>query len=221
MVAPMKGPSLCPDCYLFDGMDVAMKPTRAGSQHSCERNHTWDDLEVLQNKQDMARHKRSQMAAKQAPELQEETRTVPAVVNSTGTELVINQDDRLRISEIVGDFTDGASLYGSITSLTMDIKNLQEELKMARRAAAPGVTAALNPDMKTIENGDMPITILVPEQYVQGLKDFAESNTVSVPDYMNDIIANGFAGGWFFGAIICVLAGVMGSIILAGATNIA
>jgi hypothetical protein len=199
---PKLGPSYCPDCYLFDGQDVELPAPRAGATYKCPRGHAWDDIGDLQNRQDLARSKRQQLAPKD-PEKEAEraanTTTVPLAAQTTGKEIVIAESDKARIVDLLGiDFTDGSSLCGSIRSLKMDIKALEDELRAAKKIPEPGSADALNPNLKVMESGDMPVTIIVPEQYVSPLKDIAEANGSTIPEYMNTIIANGFDGGWFF-----------------------
>lgn len=194
------GPSYCPDCYLFDGEDVELPPVRTGAMYKCPRGHSWQDMVDLESRQDMARSKRAQLAPKDPKEAaKEEAGKIPLAANPSGNEVVISESDRKRIIELVGvDFTDGSTLCGSIRSLTMDIKVLEDELRAAKKVPEKGAAEALNQNMQATEAGDLPVTIIVPEAYIEALKDIAEANGTTIPDYMNAIIANGFSGGWFF-----------------------
>jgi hypothetical protein len=192
---PLNKPSFCPDCYLFDGQDVELPKPRAGATYKCPRGHQWSDIEDLQNRQDLARNKRSQLAPKEEPE---DVKIVPAEVKRTGTEVVILESDKNRIMDLLkSDFTDGSSLFGSIFSLVQDLKNAEDELKLMKQNVKPGAADALNQDVQLTAGGDLPVTVIVPEQYVVPLKEIAEANDTTVPEYMNAIIANGFDGGWF------------------------
>jgi hypothetical protein len=196
------GPSYCPDCYLFDGMDVELPAPRAGATYKCGRGHAWMDIGDLQNRQDLARSKRQQLAPKD-PATEEAAQTVPLAASPTGKEVVIREGDHDRIAKLLGgEFSDGASLFGGIYAIVQDLKAVQDELAIARKVPEPGVVDALNPQlragMEVMASGDLPVTILVPEQFVIPLKDICDANDTSIPDYMNAVIANGFTGNWFF-----------------------
>lgn len=197
------GPSLCPDCYLTQGIDTPLI-SRQGSTIRCEVGHSWpgndqfSDMEILQQRQDMARHKRAQMALKENPELAEPVKTVPATVQAAEMDIVVGRENVARITDIIGEFSDASSLYGGIYSLAQDLKTAKEELNLARKSLSPAATKELNPTMQVLASGDMPITVLVPERYVQPLKDISEANAAEVPDYMQNIITSGFENGWFF-----------------------
>jgi len=199
------GPTLCPDCFLFQGIDTPII-SRAGATLRCSAGHTWpgndvvSDMEIFQQRQDLARKKRAAVEAQSNPNaVQEPVETTKiGVAPGLGRQIAINEEDHDRIAKLIGEFGDGATLYGTIMSLTMDLKGVQDELNKARKAAAPGAAAALNPKLELLATGDLPVTIIVPERYVQPLKDIAEANSCEVPDYMNSVIANGFDGGWFF-----------------------
>lgn len=213
MVTPKKpGPALCPDCYLTMGEDVPMI-IRQGSALKCPKGHTWGSggdsdnpgsisgLEVYDQRQAMARHKREQMAMQADPNLKEPAGpTVSAAVQSnTGAEITIDKENRDRITSLVGDFGDAATLYGTIFSLVQDMKTLQEELRTAR--SAPATTAAvkdINGGLQQGSGGDLAVTILIPERHVVPLKDIAEANSCELPEYVNAIIGNGLDSNWFY-----------------------
>jgi hypothetical protein len=194
------GPSYCPDCYLFDGKDVELPAPRTGATYKCPLGHAWDDIGDLQNRQDMARNKREQLAPKEVPE--EVAATVPLAARASGKEVVISDSDKERIVKLLGsDFTDGSSLFGTIYSMAQDVKSLEDQLAAAKKTPDPAAIAALNPQLKAgmdvLESGDLPVTVLVPEAYVIPLRDIAEANGTTIPEYMNAVIANGFSGNWF------------------------
>lgn len=193
-------PSYCPDCYLFDGEEVELPAVRTGAMYKCPRGHSWEDMVDLDSRQDLARSKRAQLAPKDPKEEEKDTAAkVPLAANPSGNEVVISESDRKRIVELVGvDFADGSTLCGSIRSLTMDIKVLEDELRSLKKTPEKGSADDLNKDMRATAAGDLPVTVIVPEAYVESLNDIAEANGTTIPDYMNAIIANGFSGGWFF-----------------------
>jgi hypothetical protein len=206
MVKAKIGPSLCPDCYLFDGVDTPLL-SRQGATLRCERGHTWSgndhfaDHEILEQRQSMARHKRSEMAKKENPELQEPQAPVtlgPAPHSDTGTEIIIDKESHGRISSIVGDFGDAATLYGVIFSMAQDMKTLQDELRIAQKAPSVMAIKDANDGLTPSGGGDLPVTVLIPERHVTPIKDIAEANGCSVPDYVNAIVTNGCDANWFY-----------------------
>lgn len=195
---PKPGPSYCPNCYLFDGVEAPLT-ARVGSNAKCERGHVFDDMEDLERKQDMARHKREQIKAAENPgQAPAEVGKSAVVDQNTGTEITISQDDRLRLSNLLGPFTDGSSLYGSVFSLMQDLKNSEEMLKLSQKTQSSGAAQVAAANVGLNSGGELPITILVPERHVQPLKDISEANGTNTPDYMQAAIANGLDSGWFY-----------------------
>jgi hypothetical protein len=208
MPKPMQhGPTMCPDCFIFQGIDTPIE-MRPGTTLRCSAGHTWQgndrisDMELFAQRSDLAKRKRAAVERQNNPnpdiEVEPEAKTTIGAPPGAGKQIVIGQDDQERISKLLGsDFGDGASLFGTILSLTMDMKNIQEELRMARSAAVPGAAASLNPSLQVIAGGDMPVTVIVPERHIEALQAISESNNSTIPDYMNAIIANGFDNNWF------------------------
>lgn len=218
-MALKKVQSLCPDCYLVDGMDTPMD-VRPGQALRCSRGHTWgsggdsdfggaaSSMEIYDQRQAMARHKRAQMAKQENPEaaVQEQAQgpVVPAAVQqNTGEELVIDKENRARISALVGEFNDAATLFGTIFALSQDIRDLQDQLKAAMSAqqasaGAQARPAGDDPGMLREHAGDMAVTVLIPERHVVPLKDIAEAQGTDVPSYVNTIISGGLDNSWFY-----------------------
>ena len=206
-----KVPSMCPDCYLVDGMDTPME-VRPGQTLKCPRGHTWGSggdsdspgsasaMEIYDQRQAMARHKRAEMAKQADPASQEpQGPVVPAAVQSnTGAEIIIDKESRSRIASLVGDFSDGSSLFGTIFSLTQDIKDLQDQLRTAQNSVPAKAIKDANPGLQKDSAGDMPVTILVPERHVVPLRDISEAQGCDVPTYVNSIVAGGLDNGWFY-----------------------
>lgn len=203
MAKPAKlGPSLCPDCYLTQGIDTPLI-SRPGSILRCELGHSWQgndhysDMEILEQRQSMARHKRNELAKQANPPEQEAT--VSAIVQANDTDIVIGKEDQNRITSIIGEFSDSSSLFGSIFALQQDLRAAQDELQLARKHAASSANKTNGtPEPQMMSSGDMKVVVTVPERFVQGLKDISEANSTTPEAYMDAVIANGFDGGWFF-----------------------
>jgi hypothetical protein len=211
MVAKKPGPALCPDCYLTNGIDTPMI-IRAGSALKCQVGHTWGSggdsdnggsisgMEIYDQRQAMARHKRSEMAKKEDPSFNEPAGlTVSAIVKSnTGDEVIIDQETRGRITALIGEFGDASTLFGAIYSLVEDIKTLQEELRIAKSAPSSKIVLDANDGMQAAAAGDMAVTVLIPERHVIPLQDIAEAQGTNVPEYVNSIFGSGLDASWFY-----------------------
>jgi hypothetical protein len=196
----MQKQTSCPECYLMGNHEVALE-SRPGSNPKCPNGHTWDDMEVLQNRLALARNKRAAAEGKPAdPNPEEQKKKVAAMQKPKGDEVVISADDYQRISAKVGDFPDGATLFGKIHSLFMDINNLTEELNNLRTKQSQAATAPASSDPApvAVAGGDMKLEIVIPEQHVQPIKDMAEATHTSTVRYVNGVIESGLANGWFY-----------------------
>ena len=208
-MAYKKSTSMCPDCYLVDGIDTPMD-IRPGKTLQCSKGHTWagndrvSDMEIYDQRQAMARHKRDQIAKSDDPEADKPTGPlVTAVVASnTGDEIVIDKESRARISSLVGEFTDGSSLFGSIFSLSQDITNLQDQLAAANnallKAASASGGAKDGSGMAKQSAGDMAVTIVIPEIHVVPLREIAEASGCDIPVLVNSVVSSGLDNGWFY-----------------------
>jgi hypothetical protein len=194
--------SFCPDCYLATGTDTPLE-SRPGSIPRCAAGHVFEDMEIMDHHESMARQKRLAVDKANNPE-PEVKPTVSAVEKVTGNELTIREQDRKRLASLLGNFTDGASLFGSVFALSQDLKTLQDEVNALR--AKPVPADIIQPGVQTA-GGDLPVTILVPEEYIQPLREISEANGTDLVGYMNAVIQNGFASQWFF-AIMCAIGGL-------------
>lgn len=204
-----KTQSLCPDCYLVDGIDTPID-IRPGQELRCPIGHSWGigdsdssggmtAMERYDQRQAMARHKREQIRKQENPEPESNEPKVSAIVKSnTGDEIIIDKESRQRISALVGDFPDGATLYGAIFSLAQDMRDLQDQMKALQQSKV--ISAALPADSGMAKNadGDIAVMVMIPERHVVPLNDIAEAQGCDVPLYVNSIISSGLDNGWFY-----------------------
>lgn len=200
----VKTPTMCPDCYMFDGIDTPLDPPRAGAQAKCPKGHQWNDSEDLHNRLTQAKNKRAAIDRQNNPEPEEtpeqKKKKIEAAQSPKGNEIVICMDDYKRISDRIGPFPDGATLYGKIFSVLEDLKNAQqllneERARHAKQSVAPGAVSSHAPG---VNGGDMEIPVRIPENHVEPIKAMAEAASTNTVSYMNSIIENGLNNGWFY-----------------------
>jgi hypothetical protein len=197
----VKTPTMCPDCYMFEGVDTPLDPPRAGAQARCPKGHTWDDMENLQNRLTQAKNKRAAVDRQNNPEPEEtpeqKKKKIQEMQKPKGNEVVICEDDYKRISDRVGDFPDGATLYGKIFSIMEDLKNTQALLNDAMKKKSP-TSEAKGSETANQEGGDLELPARIPEKHVEPLKAIAEAAGSTTVAYFNSIVENGLDNGWFY-----------------------
>lgn len=207
MASPQKKKAeLCPNCYLFEQVEEPLI-FRPGSDHMhhCNRGHSYEDKETLENLLMQVNRKRAAIEKAKNPDPEEPEKTGKQLPKAlTGTGVLIEKDDKIRIEAILGqEFTDSSSLFGALFSLNEELNDVKANLAtlQAAKAAAAAKTPGTGPSAGTIgfqPNGDMTILAVVPEVFASPLKDIAEANGMDAAAYFNDVVENGFKNGWFF-----------------------
>lgn len=209
---PAKKPvEYCPDCFMFDGLDEPLI-IRPNAKPSCGRGHRWDNLEMdeLDQKISLANRKRATIQA-QGPakdpdqaEAQPQTPEPPAkppkpIPQDKSSKVSISVQDIERLSGLIGGFSDSGTLFGRVFALKADLDEARAQIATLQAAkmqvAAGGKELAAS---QTEANGDLIVSVIVPEQHVQPLREIAEANGTSLELYFNAIIENGLSNGWFF-----------------------
>lgn len=126
------------------------------------------------------------------PAAGEETATEnPRQQDDTGDEIRIDKINFVRLSGILGHFTDASSLFGAIFALQaelLDSKELLERSEAARKLSAGPRRLG----------GDSVVQVVIPETHVEGVKQAAESNEMDIERYINSVVELGLNNGWFF-----------------------
>ena len=195
-----KQPDMCPNCYLFEQKDEPLI-FRPGSDlmHRCGRGHRYEDVDALQNLPKQMIHKKEAIETAKNPPPEPDP-AAPIKQALTGTGILIEKDDRVRIESIVGHFTDSSSLFGSVYAINEELKDTKEALAAMKAAQLAAKRAPGSPvgSTEARANGDLAITAVVPERFVQPLMDIAAANGMDVVTYYNSVIDNAFESQWFF-----------------------
>ena len=194
--------TLCPDCYMFDGTDTSLLPSRPGSQAKCEKGHTWDDMEDLQQRLTLAKNKRAAIEAQNNPQKEEseedKKKKIEAMQKPKGNEIVICMDDYKRLSDMLGHFPDGSTLYGKVYAMMEEIKGMQQQIdELNKKKPAGGGNGTMMAGAPP-SGGEIQMTINIPERHVMSLFGIAEAQRTSAQAYVQAIVESGFDNGWFF-----------------------
>ncbi len=216
-------PSFCPDCYLFDGVDQRINPVRVGAITSCPRGHKWEEMDDFDKRMALATRKRKASETgvldltpeqRQAlekhrreaeergpnnPTQEELDKPVKPFAAPKGKEIIVYQSDYDRLSNLLGQFQDSASLFGAVFALQQDLTQAQEtvanmQLEILKKAGAPADPQ--NPNQ--VKNGDQAVVVYIPERHVNAMEQIAEANGVDVETYVRGIVETGCDSGWFF-----------------------
>jgi hypothetical protein len=210
-------PDPCPRCYLEDGIDNPLV-YRLGSQQplKCSKEHLYEDREELSNlTSQMIRDKKSKLPPKPVPTLEvvvdqalpDADKTVFTLVEKEdvtnpipvpkGTQGVhISPIDFVRMSQLIGHFTDSSSLFGAIFAINQELKDTKELLQRALDAKKVSSIGG-GPGVRKV-GGDEIIQLVIPERHVGPLHDIAESNGMDVTRYMCAKVEDGLDAMWYY-----------------------
>lgn len=223
-------PDFCPKCFLETGIDNPLI-FRLGSTQplKCNKEHVFEDREVLSNlTREMIDTKKAKNPPKPVPtldivvdqaepgtdktvvtmvEIKDPTDPIPVPSGTKG--INVSPIDFVRMSQIIGHFTDSSSLFGAIFAINQELNDTKELLRRAMDAKSVSSIGG-GPGVRKI-GGDEIIQVIIPERHVQPIRDIAESNGLDVTRYMNAKIEDGLDCQWYyvipfiaiFGAIAC------------------
>lgn len=193
-----KPADICPLCYQAN-LETELQ-YRPGSKfsHFCERGHEYDDRELLSTlmmKIAKVRGSTAMTKPQPVPESGPEVKPqqpapvepVPPMVPDTL--FVVNEIDQQRLKTVLGNFTDGSSLFGAVFALNEELKYAKSRVE--RLDAGTEVIKTEN------LGGDMPITVIIPEAHVQTLKDTSSGFGMSVDKYMTLRVSEGLTNRWY------------------------
>ena len=205
MAAPRKQ-DMCPRCYLQDGIDEPLIYHLGSTQPlSCKNNHVYDDREELSmlTKQ-MNDHKKSLLpkADPVPPPVIQEDLDSPKIDGNITNPIPTNgvkgmniaPIDVVRLTGILGSFTDSSSLFGSVFAISQELKDTKELLQRAQSAKA----VASSGNSPRVVGGDVVVQLLIPERHVGPINDIAISNGMDITRYMNARVEFGLDSMWFY-----------------------
>lgn len=190
----------CPKCYLEDGVESQLLiKTGMTGPIQCERGHEFLDRGELGDL--MIEASRARLVASKSIQPEEEAEETEHESANSGP--MLNQDGKIeigpidfaRISSIIGHFTDSSSLYGAIYALSEELSRVKAELETVRKAK---VVQAEKSDFGLQKGGDVLVSVVVPERYVEPITQVAEAAGVDFHTYISDMIAHAMDNGWLF-----------------------
>ena len=225
----------CPLCYLERGTYEPMQYQPGGKYgHTCAKGHEYSDSASLAQLIMDAFPKKTPTAVppppKSPPAVQPlnipgppkpadvppdsvagATPSVPPVsieVEHPATIARIGIDDInfVRLTNILGHFTDASSMYGSVFSLQKELLDTKEQVE--RLQAAKTLADGPRP-----LGGDLTIHVIIPERHADAVKNVAESHNLDIARFMDSVIERGLDNNWFFTSLFSVLTGVVGYVL--------
>lgn len=195
---------MCPRCYLDGGKDEPLQyklgstqPLRCGAGHVFEDR---EELSTLSAQMNEARRIANPPPPPPPPQPVDESKlleshpTDPIPTESAVKGIIITPIDFVRLSSLVGHFTDSSSLVGAVFALNQELQDTKELLRRAHDAKK--VASAGSGPRKLA--GDVAIEVLIPERHVGPIQDIAEANAMDISRYMNAKIEDGLDAMWYY-----------------------
>ena len=205
MAAP-KVQNMCPQCYLKDGRDEPIVYHLGSTQPMrCNLNHVYEDrleLSIL-TKQMLDQKRALAPKADPPPPVVEDVDQGPPKIDgditnplpTTGVKgMMLSPMDMVRLTSMVGNFSDGSSLFGSIFAINQELKDTKELLSRAQNAKA---VANIGSGPKVL-GGDVAIQLIIPERHVGPIHDISDANGMDITRYMNAKVEDGLDSMWFY-----------------------
>ena len=223
MAVPKKE-NFCPRCYLEDGIDEPIVYHLGSTQPlKCGKEHVYDDREELSTltKQMLDQKRALAPKADPPPPVIEVASSDPPKIDGDITNplptagikgLVITPIDMVRLTSILGTFTDSSSLFGAVFAIQSQLKDTEELLKRAQSARA--VSSAGSGPGPRVVGGDAIIQLVIPERHVEPIKDIAEANGMDITRYMNAKVEDGLDNLWYYAAIISLGGSLLWQLVL-------
>lgn len=198
-------PDMCPNCYLHDSIDEPLVYHLGSTQPlSCKNGHVYEDREELSALTRQMNDQKKALAPKADPPppviLEElgESKIDGNITNPIPTDgaksMVIAPIDIVRLTQVLGSFTDSSSLFGSVFAISQELKDTKELLQRAQSARAVA-SSAKGPQ---VIGGDVVVQLLIPERHVGPINDIAEANGMDITRYMNARVEFGLDSMWFY-----------------------
>ncbi len=195
---------MCPTCYLKDGLDEPLTYRLGSTQPlKCGRGHEFGDREEISQltaQMNQAKRDLEPKIEKPVPTLDELPKPAVDITSpiNPGDARGINVSpvDFIRLTSILGHFTDGSSLFGSVFALQQQLEETKLLLQRATDARAVSKTGS-GPGVQKL-GGDISIELVIPERHVGPIKDIAEANGMDVQRYMNAKVEDGLDSYWYY-----------------------
>jgi hypothetical protein len=200
MAAPK---SMCPRCYLQDGMDEPITYNLGSTQPlRCKNGHIFEDREELSVLTKQMLDQKKALAPKAdppPPQIEEPEAKIDGDITNplptTGVRAInITPIDVVRLTSLLGTFKDSSTLFGSVFALQQELKDTKELLQRAQSARN---VANVGESPKVI-GGDAIIQLVIPERHVGPINDIAEANGMDITRYMNAKIEDGLDSMWYY-----------------------
>ena len=200
MAAPK---SMCPRCYLQDGVDEPITYNLGSTQPlKCKNGHVFDDREELSVLTKQMLDQKKALAPKvdpPPPVIDEPEAKIDGDITNplptTGIKgVMISPIDVVRLTSLVGSFRDSSTLFGSVFAIQQELKDTKELLQRAQSARA---VASIGSGPKVI-GGDVIVQLVIPERHVGPIQDIAEANGMDITRYMNAKVEDGLDSMWYY-----------------------
>jgi hypothetical protein len=203
MAKKMQEP-MCPKCYLEAGVDEPLVYRLGSTQPlKCAKDHVYDDREELSLLTRQMIDQKKALAPRSdppPPKIEEppEAKIDGDITNPLSTTGVNGMSlppiDVMRLSQILGSFSDSSSLFGAVFALSQELKDTQELLQRAKSARAVANTGSAPRKI----GGDLIVQLVIPERHTGPIQDIAEANGMDITRYMNAKIEEGLDNMWYY-----------------------
>jgi hypothetical protein len=128
---------------------------------------------------------------------EEKKQTSREIPTESSSRIGIDEINYVRMSDILGHFTDASSMYGAIFALHQELLDTKELLQRAEtsKKVAEGPRRV---------GGDAVIQLIIPERHVESVRNIAEANSLDETRFMNSAVELGLDNGWFFTIFIAI-----------------
>jgi hypothetical protein len=187
----------CPICY-FDQKEITpLQYTPGRFEHYCEKGHTFPDRDVLVTQlQKVNAAIRADAPKPVAPEPPAETPAADPTFDETAPiahgdkSIVIGPVDFVRLTQLLGHFTDSSSLVGSVFAINQQLLDAKELYERLSARAQVSKTRKLG--------GEETFEAIIPERHVEPIRAVAEANNMSVDRYMNAWLEEACDNNWCY-----------------------